>query len=131
MSSSAQLEISDADFGVALPMSRLPAIVFPPLELEYVNLGLLALAHDFSHHLGALDQRGPGLDALPVRGEEHLVEGDSGARFGAHERKPEGFTLFGPELFPACADDCVHGGGTRVSWIIARNQPVKLGVVGP
>src|SRR3954466_9886270 len=130
MSSSAQLEISDADLGVALPMSGLPAIILPPLELEHVDLGLLALAHDFAQHLGAFHQRCAGLDALPVRGEEHLVEGDLGARFGAHEREPEGLSLFGSELFPACADDWAHA-DPRVRVIFARNHPVKLDVVGP
>ena len=39
--SSAQLDVGDADLGVALPMSGFPAIVLPPLKLEYVDLGLL------------------------------------------------------------------------------------------
>src|SRR5215217_7300780 len=73
--SSTQLDVGDADLGIALPMSGLPAVVLPPLELEYVDLGLLALADHLTGDLGPLHQRSPGLDGLAIGREQNLVEG--------------------------------------------------------
>src|SRR5215213_2638182 len=108
IASSAELQVGDADLGVTLPMSGLPAIVLPPLELEYVDLGFLARADHFTGDLGALDQRCAGLDGLTVGREQDLVEGDLGPRFRFHQREAEGLALFGLELFATGADDRVH-----------------------
>src|SRR6478672_11841003 len=108
IASSAQLEVGDSDLGVALPMSGLPAIVLSPLELEYVDLGLLAFAHNLSDNLGPLHQRGAGLDRLSIGREEHLIESDLRAGLRAEEREPEGLPLLGFELFATGADDRVH-----------------------
>src|SRR5919112_3928359 len=93
IASSAQLDVGDADFGVALPMSGFPAVVLPPLELEYVNLRLFALPDDLAGHLGPLHQRRARLDGLPVGREEHFLEGDLRAGLGLHQWEPERLAL--------------------------------------
>src|SRR4051812_44300550 len=57
MVTSAQRQVGDADFGVALPMSGLAAIILAPLELEHVDLGLLALPHNLGLDLGPGHER--------------------------------------------------------------------------
>src|SRR5687768_10683809 len=98
MSSSARLDVGDANLGKPLPVSGLPAVVFPPLELEYVDLGLFAVSDHLAHDLCALHQRGAGLDGLAIGREEHLVKGDLGSRLRVHEREPYGLPLFRLEL---------------------------------
>src|SRR5688500_6522889 len=89
-------------------MSGLAAIVLPPLELEDVDLGLLALAHDLGLHRSTLEERGAGLDRLAVGGEEDLVEGHLGARRGIHERQAKGLTLLRAVLLAEGSEDRVH-----------------------
>src|SRR5687767_14256949 len=107
MESSAQLDVGNADLVVTLPVSGFPAVVLPPLELEHVDLGLLPFAHDLTGDLGSAHQRSAGLDGLAVGGEEHLVEGDLRAGFGAHQRELERLPLLCPELLSTGANDRV------------------------
>src|SRR4051812_15662468 len=72
---SAERDVGDADLGVLLPMPGLAAIVLPPLELEDVDLGLLAPAHHLRHDLRASDERCPRANGFAVGREQHLVEG--------------------------------------------------------
>src|SRR5512138_302596 len=72
MSASAERDVGDADLGVLLPMPGLPPVVLPALELEHVDLGLLAVADDFGLDLGARHQRRAGPDRLTIAGKEDL-----------------------------------------------------------
>src|SRR4051812_13645891 len=89
-------------------MSGLAPVIFPPLELEHVDLGFLAVADDLAGDLGALHQRRSSLDGLPVGREEDLLEGHLRAGLGIHQREPKCLALFGLELFAAGPDDRVH-----------------------
>src|SRR4051812_32038429 len=81
---STQLEVGDADLGIPLPVSGLPAVVLPPLELEYVDLGAFPGPDHLGQYLGALDQWVAGLDSLPIGREEHFLEGDLRSRLRCH-----------------------------------------------
>src|SRR5215208_6053736 len=108
MSASAQLDVGDADLGIPLPVPGLAAIVLPPLELEYVDLGLFALSDNLRQDLGAFDQGSTSVDGLAVGRQQDLVEGDLSSGLGAHERQPEGLPLLRPKLLPCGAKDRVH-----------------------
>src|SRR5436309_11930245 len=108
MSASAELDIGDADLGIALPMSGLAAIILPPLELEHVDLGFLAVPYHLGQNLGPADQWRACLDGVPVRGEQYFIEGHFGPRCRVHERKPQGLALFCPKLLTQCPEDRVH-----------------------
>src|SRR5215210_7381994 len=66
MVASAQRQVGDTDFGVALPMPGLAAVVLPPLELEHVDLGFLTLADYLGLDRGAGHQRCPSPDGVTV-----------------------------------------------------------------
>src|SRR6185295_1062255 len=109
MGASAERDVGDADLGELLPMSGLAAIVLAPLELDDVDLGLLAHPDDLRLHLGAGDERRAGADGLAVRAEEDFIEGDLGARLRLHQREANGLALFGPELLAQGPENRVHG----------------------
>src|SRR5215211_6064734 len=115
MCASAEGDVGNADLGELLPMPGLAAVVLPPLELEHVDLGLLAHAHDFGDDLGARHEGGAGADGLAVGGEQHLVERDLGARLGVHEGEADRLALFGPELLAQGPENRVHG--VPVCWV--------------
>src|SRR6266545_6967790 len=115
MGASAERDVGDADLGELLPMSGLAAVVLPPLELEHVDLGLFAHAHDLRFDLGARHERRAGANGLSVRGEQHLVERDLGARLGVHEGEADRLALLGPELLAQGPENRVHE--VPVSWV--------------
>src|SRR6185436_2929420 len=122
ISASAELEVRDTDFSEVLPMSGLAAIILPPLELEDIDLGLFALAHDLGGHRGSLHQRRSRANRLTVRGEEHLVERELGAGLGVEARKPESLSLFGAELLARGPEDGVHGSLSRIVLVFRSPQ---------
>src|SRR5712691_4441867 len=108
MVASAQRQVGDADLGVALPMPGLATVVLPPLELEHVDLGLLALPHHLGLDLGAGHQRRAGPDGVTIRREQHLVEGDLGACRGLHQGETQRLALLRPELLSGGSKNRVH-----------------------
>ena len=89
-------------------MPRLAGIILAALELEYVDLLLLAVPDDFDLDTRALHERHARGDGITIGRQEHLVEGDLGARLDVHERKTKGLALFGTELLAEGFEDGVH-----------------------
>src|SRR3954454_21749376 len=100
MVTSAELQVRDPDLGELLPVTRLATIVLPALELEDVDLGLLAGAHDLGLDRRALHERLAGADRLPIRREEHVAKRQLGARLGVEQREPKRLAFLRPELLP-------------------------------
>src|SRR4029453_14186125 len=112
---SPERQIGHPDLGELLPMAGLPPVVLPALELEHVDLGLLAFAHDFGLDLGPAYERRAGPNSVSIRREEDLVEGDLVPRLCRHQREPKRLALLGAVLLAERTEDCVHDHPCAVS----------------
>src|SRR5678815_2359735 len=78
------LHVGDPNIRELGPVPGLAPNVLAALESEDVDLLTLGVPNDLGGHAGAFDHRGTGRNGVAVRGQEHLIERDSRARFGLH-----------------------------------------------
>src|SRR6185312_6397826 len=102
-----ELDVVDANFREALPVSLLLGVVLPAPELEDDDLLAEAVLHDLAGDLRALQGWHADFRRVAVRSEQDLVELDLGAGIAEHRGDAERLARLSAELLSAGLDDCV------------------------
>src|SRR5687767_15736775 len=92
---SAEFDVVDADFGEALPVSLLPRVVLPALELEDDDFVIAAVLDDLARDRGSLDGGRAELDVVAVGSEDDVVELYLASRLAFDGRDADAFTRLG------------------------------------
>src|SRR5512145_1252928 len=118
MRSSADRHVGDLDFREVLPVPRLATIPATPCKSEDPDLLVLAVAHNFSGHLGTFNFRRAGLNVLAVARDEDVVERHLIPRLGIEQRDFDRDSRLGAKLSTAAHKYGVaHRRGTLIGMV--------------
>src|SRR4051812_19288619 len=110
---SAEVDVVDADFGEALPVSLLLRVVLPALHLEDNDLVSESVLDDLTRDLGAGERRNTGANVLAIGAKQHIVELDGPAGFTHDGRNAVFLARLDTKLLAAGADESVRHGKAR------------------